>query len=173
MQAASFAEDLRLFCSAPHFRSASVDELVLEDDFFRRPLRPEDLDFLDFARPVSEGAFSALSSLMSQRILLSINEAEEVLLPSTAPANMMAWDSFYGENLRQLGRQLASPLEKHAFAFLEDRPATSGEPFSLGWEEAQRFWRRQHALLAQAGYAEAGLRFILIQRVPLYASVIA
>jgi hypothetical protein len=174
MQAGSFAENVRLFSSAPHFRSASVDELVLEDDFFRRPLRPEDLDFLDFDRPVREDTFDALSSLMSQRILLSINEGEEILLPSVAPANMMAWESFYSDNLRELGRQLASALETHAFAFLtENEPARSGEPFSLGWEEAQSFWQRQHALLAQAGYGEAGLRFILTQHVPLHASVVA
>jgi hypothetical protein len=38
--------------AAHPFRSATVDELLLDDDYHRRPLRPEDFEFLKFMKPV-------------------------------------------------------------------------------------------------------------------------
>lgn len=165
------AENLRAFSSEGHFRSASVDELVLEDDFFRRPLRPEDLKFVDFVYPVTEDRFDALSSLMSQRILLSINEAEEGTLAPRGPEKER-WESFHGGEVRRRGRLLLGELEAHALGFL-----ASSEPASLGHQladnhlHAERFWRDQKERLHRSEYEEAGLRYILVQNVPLGESV--
>jgi len=43
---------VRDFAAHDGFRSAMVEELELDEDFYRRPLRPEDLSFISFATPV-------------------------------------------------------------------------------------------------------------------------
>lgn len=161
---------LNRFCQAEPFRSATVDELLLDDDFVRRPLRPEDLAFVDFSTPVSDATFDALSSLMAQRILLSVNEAEEPRLPATADS-APAWRAFYAS--REDGRALVAALEAHAFGFLvpSRRTETIGAAVARRFDAALDYWRGQQALLEAAGYAGPGLGFLLIQHVPLYASV--
>jgi hypothetical protein len=165
---------LLAFCAADPFRSATVDELVLEDDFFRRPLRPEDLSFVDFDTPVSDATFDALSSLMAQRILLCINDTEEPVLPPSASAEP-AWRAFYAAETRKAGSELLEALETHAFGFLE--AMENSGPFDNAVErlfgDSMRYWGEQRALLQDADYEEAGLRFLLIQHVPLYESVAA
>lgn len=167
------AENLRAFSSESHFRSASVDELVLEDDFFRRPLRPEDLKFVDFVNPVTEDRFDALSSLMSQRILLSINEAEEAA-PAPFGSQRARWESFHGQEARLRGRQLLGDLEAHAFGFLDLSGSDDwAQELERGYREAAQFWQDQKEQLYRSEYEEAGLRYLLVQAVPLGASVLA
>ena len=50
-----FVALIRQFAAAHPFRSATVDELLLDDDYHRRPLRPEDFEFLKFMKPVRAG----------------------------------------------------------------------------------------------------------------------
>src|SRR5262245_37615300 len=67
---------VREFAAHDSFRSAAVEELELDEDFYRRPLRPEDLSFIDFSKPVDVGTVARLPSLASQRMLLCINELQ-------------------------------------------------------------------------------------------------
>src|SRR5258706_16213431 len=79
------AEELRgLFMAvakSPAYRSAVVDELTLDDDFCRRPLRPEDLNFIDFSRPVTADTAPSLSALASKRVLLFAPQTPRLLPP--------------------------------------------------------------------------------------------
>jgi hypothetical protein len=67
-------ELIRRFAAHDAFRSAVVDELVLDEDFYRRPLRPEDLSLIDFETPVTAETVTRLPSLASQRLLLCVYE---------------------------------------------------------------------------------------------------
>jgi hypothetical protein len=72
---------IRQFAAHDAFRSAVVEELELDEDFYRRPLRPEDLTFLTFETPVRAETVSRLPALATQRLLLSINELDVARLP--------------------------------------------------------------------------------------------
>ena len=69
-----FLAHIKGFAAQEDFRSAGVSELLLPDISQRRPLRPEDLDFLKFEKPVDPGARSRLAALASGRILYCLND---------------------------------------------------------------------------------------------------
>lgn len=160
------------FCNFEPFRSAKVDELLLNDNFYRRPLRPEDLAFVDFVTPIADGTFESLSSLMAQRILLCINESAEPSLPASAAAEP-AWRAFHASG--ETGRELVPRLEAHAFGFLSSPQRREGLATTVArsFDSALDYWEAQRTALERADYAQAGLRFLLIQHVPLYESAAA
>jgi len=165
---------LSSFCKSSHFRSATVDELILGDDFFRRPVRPEDLEFLKFDRPIRAEEFAGLSSLMSHRTLLSLNERGEARLPQRRDAASIAsWRSFYRVQNDSCIEAVCRQLETHVFGFLDgDRPE---DPISIdpahAFDLSFAYWRDQKRRLEQSGYDREGLTFIMIQHVPLASSV--
>jgi hypothetical protein len=116
---------LKAFAENPVYRSATVEELVL-DDFFRRPLRPEDLSLIDFSSPLDANTASSLSALATHRMLLCINECGRGRLPAGGEeAKWATFRQFYSDRNRILG-QIARPfLEHHAFHFLEEESATA------------------------------------------------
>src|SRR5919197_3340062 len=63
---------LAAYVANPLYRSARFEELVIDDNPYRRPVRPEDLSFLRFDEPFSRENSSQLSSLIGHRILLNI-----------------------------------------------------------------------------------------------------
>lgn len=170
-QSASYVRMLKEFAAGNPFRSATVDELVLENDFHRRPLRREDLDFLKFTRPVQAATVSRLQSLTSQRFLNSLYELSSAAPPSEAePSRRAAFDEFASEPNRQYAKQLVPFLEAYAFEYLGDclpasEPAASysGRLGRIYTDEYQ-FWIRVLGQLSVSGYLQGGLRFILIQR---------
>jgi hypothetical protein len=112
---------LKAFAVNPVYRSAAVEELLLNHDFFRRPLRPEDLTSIDFSTLIDGSRTSSLSALMTHRLLLCINESQHIRLPARSDA--AAWTAFrefYSERNRALGAAVRPFLEYHAFHFLED-----------------------------------------------------
>ncbi|MBV8694515.1 MAG: hypothetical protein JO183_03395 [Ktedonobacteraceae bacterium] len=115
-------ELLTLYASNPPFRSASDQELVLNENPCRRPVRPEDLEFLDYRGILKEEEVLGLSSLIGHRMLLNINDTDMVLLPLSE--NESAWrefEHFYSRDNRVLGEMVRSTLETHLFHFLEER----------------------------------------------------
>ncbi len=166
---------LRHLTAAHHFRSATVDELELEDDFFRRPVRPEDLSFLDFSAAIDPGTLGLLSSLTAQRILLTLYECSEGVLPPAAAdhARWVAWRGFYDEDVRRAGEALLPALHRHALGFLGAFGADGDMPTlcrrALG--DASHFWSDLSSVLKKTGYAEDGVRFLLVQTVPVWDSV--
>ena len=150
-----------------------VDELLLEEDFFRRPLRPEDLDFLEFDQPITDTNFDALCCLMTQRALLSINEADEIRLPLRASVEALKdWRSFYDPALRETAHAFRPDLEAYAFDHLNNgRALNVGADLENWLLEAERFWRNEIETLDRCGYRRDGVEFLLVQTVPLWASV--
>ncbi|HEY6389665.1 MAG TPA: hypothetical protein VIX89_00210 [Bryobacteraceae bacterium] len=109
---------LKEFAAAPVYRSAAVEELILEDDYFRRPLRPEDLEFIDFSTPLDRSLASSLSALATHRMLLCIHDAQSIRLPRDGQ-KWSAFLDFYSDRNRILGEIVRPFLEHHAFDRLE------------------------------------------------------
>src|SRR5580698_5149740 len=110
-----YVELIKQFAAAQSFRSATVDELLLDDDYHRRPLRPEDFEFLKFAKPVRQHNVSRLPSLAANRTLLSIYELGIARLPRSAEAaEWQHFSEFYRDDVQVRGAQLAPFLESYA-----------------------------------------------------------
>ncbi|WP_144160622.1 iron-containing redox enzyme family protein [Paraburkholderia sp. BCC1885] len=162
---------IREFASHHAFRSATVEELALEEDFYRRPLRPEDLEFLQFKKPVPAERVSRLPALATQRLLLSLNEVGVARLPRLDVEGEFArFDAFYGERNQVLGARIRPFLEHYGFAFLGNE-AQRGEAATTYVErlgsvidDEKAFWAEIFALLVRNNYLVEGLRFIMIQR---------
>jgi hypothetical protein len=170
-QSEAYVSLIKQFAAAPAFRSATVDELVLDSDYHRRPLRPEDFEFLKFMKPVRGDNVSRLPSLASNRTLLSIYELDVARPPHSAdPADWQRFADFYREDVRVLGAQIAPFLEDYAFSYLSD-PAAHEEGVDAVaarlarlFDEESEFWGETFARLLRNDYLEEGLRFIMIQR---------
>lgn len=170
-QSEAYVALIKQFAAAQAFRSATVDELVLDDDFHRRPLRPEDFEFLKFMKPVRSDNVSRLPSLASNRTLLSIYELDVARAPRSAnAADWARFTDFYRDDVRTLGAQLAPFLEAYAFSYLGDQ-ATGDESDDIIAQRLARiaddegvFWGETFARLVRNDYLEEGLRFIAIQR---------
>jgi hypothetical protein len=109
---------MKAFASTPAYRSAAVEELVLPGDSHRRPLRPEDLDHLDFTEPLQPETVTSLSALFGHRLLMCVAEAALV----TLPANGRGWVDFndvHATRNRLLGEAMRPFLERYLFGFLD------------------------------------------------------
>ncbi len=159
---------IREFASHAAFRSAMVNELVLDEDFYRRPVRPEDLSFIDFRTPATADTVTRLPFLAAQRLLMSINELKIARLPRDSDtAESSEFSEFYGSRNQILGASIRPFLEAFSFDFLDRDGAVAGTAAEMTAHlgrivqtEAAR-WGRIIASLAEADYLEEGLRFIL------------
>lgn len=162
---------IREFASHHAFRSAAVDELELDEDFYRRPLRPEDLEFLQFKKPVPAENVSRLPALATQRLLMSLNEVGMARLPRPdIDGEFARFDAFYGEGNQVLGARIRPFLEHYGFTFLGDEAQrgdavpTYAERLRGVIDHEKAFWAEIFAQLVRNDYLVDGLRFILIQR---------
>lgn len=113
-------EVIRSYAANPAFRSAAGNELVNHSNPFRRPVRREDLEFLDYRGVLHPERLLSLRSLLGHRILLNIYEAESLFLPPRPGSE--AWSDFshfYSPEARALGDSARPLLENHLFAFLD------------------------------------------------------
>jgi mannose-6-phosphate isomerase-like protein (cupin superfamily) len=110
---------------------------------------------------------------MANRVLLSINEAQEARLPRTRSVDLSDWDGFYSEESHRCGARITHALERFAFGFLGSDMAGEAPVFPSIYDEAKTFWMRRRRALDRASYRAEGLALALIQHVPLYESVIA
>jgi mannose-6-phosphate isomerase-like protein (cupin superfamily) len=165
-----FLSLLREFAACEPFRSASVDELVLDDDFYRRPLRPEDFNFLQYQKPVRADNVSRLPSLATNRTLLTLNELDIARAPGASAGRQQNWSAFYADKQRVIGAQLRPYLEAYAFDYLGDQaqPGETRETLSARLnatlDDEMQFWHTRFDRLLQRDFLEEGLRFIVIQR---------
>jgi mannose-6-phosphate isomerase-like protein (cupin superfamily) len=119
---------LRAYAANPLFRSARFDELVIDDNPYRRPVRPDDLEWLSFDEPASRENFAQLSALLGHRMLLNIYDSSRVLLPvQMTDARWADFDLFYGVRNIERGELVRRFLEHHLFDFL----SRDGEGFDL------------------------------------------
>lgn len=123
------AEWLTAYVSNPLYRSARFEELVIDDNPYRRPVRPEDLSFLRFDEPFTRANSSQLSSLIGHRILLNIYDTSRPMLPRTMTADRWRdFGLFYGERNRVLGELVRPFLEEHVFSFVRRAVDEMDEP---------------------------------------------
>ncbi|WP_118185369.1 peptide synthetase [Paraburkholderia phosphatilytica] len=162
---------IREFASHHAFRSAAVEELQLDEDFYRRPLRPEDLEFLQFKKAVPAERVSRLPALATQRLLMALNEVGVARFPKADVADGFArFDAFYGERNQVLGARIRPFLEHYGFTFLGnearlgDTAAQYVERLRDVIAHEQTYWKDMFALLMHNDYLAEGLRFIMIQR---------
>jgi hypothetical protein len=163
-------ELIKQFAGQHPFRSAEVEELELDEDFYRRPVRPEDLAFIGFRKAVSAKTVTRLPFLAANRLLLSINELKVARLPrDNEPETIDSYRQFYGEQNQMLGSRIRPYLENFAFNFLCDVPveATGAADIAAQLQDLLQteagFWGGMLELLVKADYLEEGLRFALIQ----------
>ena len=170
-QSEHYVSLIKQFSAAHAFRSATVDELLLDDDYHRRPLRPEDFEFLKFMKPVRPHNVSRLPALASNRTLLSIYELDVMRLPRSGDAaEWQHFSDFYRDDTRVLGAQIAPFLEAYAFEYLAEGVDATEDVSSASARLAQivddetAFWSETFNRLMRNDYLEEGLRFIMVQR---------
>lgn len=112
---------LREYVANPAFRSAEGSELLFSDNPFHRPVRPNDLDFVDFSHPVPSDHCSELSALMGQRLLLNVYETDFPLVSERplSPQAMRDRDLFYADENRLRGERVRPFIEKHVFTWVD------------------------------------------------------
>ncbi|WP_333769289.1 hypothetical protein [Streptomyces sp. IBSBF 2435] len=111
---------VRAFSANPAFRAAEWEELTTEDNPYRRPVRPDDLAWLDYSKQMPVAKALKLSALLGHRMLRNVYDSELLLLPPAAsPAAASDAATFYSDSNRTLGALAAPVLERHLFSLLE------------------------------------------------------
>ena len=101
------------------FRDAEADELVIENNPYRRPLRANDNRFIDFGVRLGRELISSNSSLAANRMLLNIYESELLQVPPADRHDLWAdFGLFYAPVTRLIGEAIRPALENHVFGFL-------------------------------------------------------
>jgi mannose-6-phosphate isomerase-like protein (cupin superfamily) len=174
--AAELADHVSAYCANPLFRSARFEELEIDDDPYRRPVRPEDLSFLRFDRPFGRADSSQLSALIGHRMLLNIHDtAKPMFAEKMTPERWEEYRLFYGERNRVLGELVRPLLEDHVFGFVREAVAeqTADGPGpdvaalrSLLTDLAERRGRAAEevlSLVAGAGAADEAAKMTAVQ----------
>ena len=110
---------LRAYVANPIYRSARFEELVIDDNPYRRPVRPEDFEWLGFDQPLTRDSSSQLSSLLGNRVLLNVYDSGRPLLPAQMTAEKWRdFDLFYSLENRARGEAVRPFLEHHLFDYV-------------------------------------------------------
>jgi hypothetical protein len=110
---------VRALAANPAFRAATAEELVNEHNPFRRPVRPDDLAWLDFSVPLVPAKVLMLSGLLGHRMLRNVYDADVLYVPDQPTrAAMSDGGHFYSAENRARGALAAPVLERHLFAML-------------------------------------------------------
>ncbi|MFJ6737450.1 hypothetical protein ACIQOU_00845 [Streptomyces sp. NPDC091279] len=133
---------VKAFAANSAFRAADWEELTTEDNPYRRPVRPDDLAWLNYARPMPAAKSLKLSALLGHRMLRNVYDAELLYLP---PALGGPGDkdgaAFYCERNRVLGALAGPILERHLFAPLDE---TLGAPEAVTPDTFRQEVRAHH-----------------------------
>ena len=114
-------EAVETYLANPVFQAARYEELVLDDNPYRRPVRPDDIGLVDFSQPLGRENFSQLSGLMGHRMLLNIHDTAKLMLPREPTAEKWHdYQLFYNTETRFLGELLRPSLEAHLFGFVQE-----------------------------------------------------
>src|SRR5438309_11838040 len=110
---------LRSYVANPIYRSARFEELVIDDNPYRRPVRPEDFEWLGFGKPLTRDNSSRLSGLLGNRVLLNIYDSGRPLLPAQMTSEKWRdFDMFYSAENRARGEAVRPFLEHHLFDYI-------------------------------------------------------
>ena len=106
------AEVFERYLGNPQFQAARYSELVLDDDPYRRPVRPDDIGMVDFSSTLTKDSANQLSGLMAHRILLNVFDTGKLLLPKKpSPEKWESYRRFYDPVTVSLGELLRPYLE--------------------------------------------------------------
>ncbi|MER7849650.1 hypothetical protein ABTZ03_37580 [Kitasatospora sp. NPDC096077] len=145
---------VKAFAANSAFRAAEWEELTTEENPYRRPVRPDDLDWLDYGKPMPAAKSLKLSALLGHRMLRNVYDTGLLYLPPVpGPAAVDDGAAFYGARNRVLGALAGPILERHLFTLLdgEYKPLDSADP-----EVLRREIRDYHeSRVAQPGRALA------------------
>jgi hypothetical protein len=121
-----FEECLARYVRSPLF--GHLDEWVIDDNPFRRPIRPQDVDLFDFTTKLAQPQVLTGSGLMASRMLLNIYETDLLFLPQgPLEPKYDDFQRFYAPEVRALGEMIRPVLERHTFGFLDDEVDVSGK----------------------------------------------
>ncbi|MFC5220496.1 hypothetical protein [Streptomyces coerulescens] len=127
---------VRRYAANSPLRSATAEELVNEDNPFRRPVRPHDLGFLDYGKPLTADLVLRLSSLLGHRMLRTVHDTDVLFVPGGGEGHPSVDDAaaFRSTENRIRGQQAARVLEHHLFDWLsaEHTPFEGGLPELVG-----------------------------------------
>lgn len=133
------------------------DEWENKDNPYRRQLRPQALDPLDFSGILPSNQILTYAGLAAQRLLTSIYEADLVFLPKSRLKDK--WDDFklfYSPSNRALGERIRPALEQFGFGFLDETVEVSGKWTVAQLEEYLRSLRDRD--LTQPSLSEMAIR---------------
>ncbi|MEC3918401.1 hypothetical protein [Nocardia sp. CDC160] len=112
---------VRAFAANPAFRAAEWDELTTENNPYRRPVRPADLEWLDYSKPIAESDYLKLSGLLGHRMLRNVYDCDLLYLPPVDDkAAAIEQPRFYSDRNRILSAMAGPVLENHLFALLDN-----------------------------------------------------
>jgi hypothetical protein len=150
-----------------------TDAWSRQDRPYERELRPQDLKRLPFDQPIKIRQFLDYQSMAGHRLLLTLYEADFLLLPRQGMQDQYEhFRTFYSPKRRALGQIIRPALERHLFDFLDHEIDISGN-----WTEqelSEYFTRYMRDCAASAPLAtiqalgksknlERSLRFLAIQ----------
>ncbi|MET8661492.1 hypothetical protein ACFYXN_02195 [Streptomyces griseus] len=163
---------LKAFAANRAFRAAEWDELTTEGNPYRRPVRPDDLAWLDYSRPLAPADVLKLSGLLGHRMLRNVYDLDALYLPPKEVAAVTSdHEAFYSQRNRELSALAKPILEQHLFGFLDGertplpRPTRAAvESHVVGYFEERRGRRNQglDAVLKTGDKREAAT-FLLLQ----------
>lgn len=127
---------LRAFAANPAFRAAEWSELTTEDNPYRRPVRPDDLAWLDYSKPMPAEKALKLSALLGHRMLRNVYDLDALYLPPTRDSAVDADRAVFLHDDNRVLSALAKPiLEHHLFSFLDADREPLTEPTVVGLQE--------------------------------------
>lgn len=138
---------IRAFAANSAFRAAERYELSTEENPFRRPVRPDDLEWLDYSKPLRDDCTLKLSALLGHRMLRNIYDGDLLYIPPTAnPAAAADEKAFYSRRNRLYSALAAPILERHLFTMLDDvRPPLSEASMNGFIRHVSEYYQRRAA----------------------------
>ncbi|MFT4043085.1 MAG: hypothetical protein QM673_07980, partial [Gordonia sp. (in: high G+C Gram-positive bacteria)] len=112
------------FAANPAFRAAEWSELTTPGNPYRRPVRPDDLKWVKYDKPMTAERSLRLSALLGHRMLRNIYDHRVSLVPPVVDGAVLGDRAEFYATRARINAELARPvLERHLFAFLdEDAP---------------------------------------------------
>jgi len=153
-------------------------EWVNDDNPYRRQLRPQVIEHLDFSRVQPRAQLLHYENLAAQRILTSIYEADLMFLPKAGFAERSEdFHRYYSPSNRALGEYIRPALERFAFGFLEEEVETSGrwttaslEAYRTQLEDHVSTASRSETAIEKSADPERAARMWLVQLAPDFLS---
>lgn len=159
------------FARNPAFRAAEWSELTTPGNPYRRPVRPDDLQWVKYHDVMPESKALRLSALLGHRMLRNVYDLDTTLVAPDDGVDTVTQDraDFYSADNRHNAESARPVLERHLFDFLEsdrDEPATVSDIVAEVAEAAARpagtRLRTAEAAESLTGTREAAV-FLVIQ----------